>query len=89
MGKPSDPLASARELAVNFRDQGRLITEPYDAEVVGTPTAVLAIRGSEDDYRSDHFLIHDGNGMAVMGVDPSSFDAADELARRVIPTVTA
>ncbi|MBP9065733.1 MAG: hypothetical protein KBF84_06575 [Candidatus Microthrix sp.] len=87
VGKTSDEMSSAGEQVDSFRDQGRLIKEPYPTDVDGTATAVLPVRGSDGDYRSDHFLNFDGNGMAVMGIDPSSFDAADSLARNVIPTL--
>lgn len=83
----SDGLASAQELAGNFRDQGRLLREPYADEVGGNTTGVLAIRGTDGDYRSDHFLTYDGYGMAVLGIDLSSLEAADSLARSVIPTI--
>ena len=85
----TDGLATAQELAGTFRDQGRLLREPYADQVEGKSTGVLAIRGSEGDFRSDHFFVYDGNGMAVMGIDLSSLDAADSLARSVIPTISS
>lgn len=84
----SDGLATAQELAGNFHDEGRLLREPYADEVGGNTTGVLAIRGTGGDFRSDHFLIYDGIGMAVLGIDLSSLDAADSLARSVIPTIS-
>lgn len=85
----TDGLASAQELAENFRSQGRLLREPYADEVGGKTTGVLAIRGSTGDQRSDHFFSYAGYGMAVMGIDPSSLNAADSLARNVIPTISS
>ena len=87
VGKPSDGVATAHELAGTYRDQGRLVREPYADEVGGITTGVLAIRGTADDYRSDHFLELGNNGMAVMGVDLASFDSADSLATSVIQTL--
>ena len=85
--KPSDGVATAHELAATYRDQGRLVREPYADEVGGITTGVLAIRGTADDYRSDHFLELGNNGMAVMGVDLASFDSADSLAKSVVQTL--
>ena len=87
VGKPSDGVATAHELAATYRDQGRLVREPYADEVGGITTGVLAIRGTADDYRSDHFLELGNNGMAVMGVDLASFDSADSLAKSVVQTL--
>lgn len=75
---------SALELAESYRNNGRLLEEPYETEVAGLSTGVLNIEGKDGDIRADHFLNFDDSGMAVIGVDLYSLDDADALARQVV-----
>ena len=81
------PLQGAQELASSFRDQGRLIDEPFETQVGDVSTAVLNVNGTDGEFRADHFFNFDGNGMAVVGIDQVSIDNADAIARDVIVTV--
>ncbi len=75
---------SARELAESYRSNGRLLEEPYEAEIGGLETGVLNIEGKDGDIRADHFLNFGDSGMAVIGIDLYSLDDADALARDVV-----
>lgn len=78
---------SARDLAESYRSNGRLLEEPYEAEVAGLSTGVLNIEGKDGDIRADHFLNFGDSGMAVIGVDLYSLDDADVLARNVVSSL--
>lgn len=80
-------ITSAMELAENYRTNGRLLGEPYEAEVAGLATGVLNIEGKEGDKKADHFLNFGDSGMAVIGADPTSLDDADTLAREVVSSI--
>lgn len=78
---------SARELAESYRSNGRLLEEPYEVEVGGLASGVMNIEGKEGDIRADHFFNFENSGMAVVGVDLTSLDSADALARDVVSSL--